>query len=174
MCATVFRGYHLHAEICQREGHLDTGLFPVEHINILSRGSDTLGLQAVGEDPVVLVLDPFGIERPRAYRREGFNLRREVLEHGVERAVVEETLLIRVARRVGVGDWGAAGLHETVVEEYHAGSGLETRVQPIEPAVQILEGNVTPPASSKGAIECPAFKTVERVGVNECLVDARR
>jgi hypothetical protein len=66
--------------------------------------------------------------------REGFGLRREVLEHGVERAVVKETLLVGVAEGVGMGDGGAAGLHETVVEKYHAGSGLETRVQPIEPA----------------------------------------
>jgi hypothetical protein len=103
MGAKVFRGNHLHAEICQLKGHLDTGPFPVEHINILSRRSDSLGLQEVGEDPVVLVPDPFGIERPSADSSEGFCLRREVFQHGVERAVVEETLLIRVAHRVGVG-----------------------------------------------------------------------
>jgi hypothetical protein len=37
VCAKVFRGDHLHAEISQLEGHLDTGLIPVEHGKILSR-----------------------------------------------------------------------------------------------------------------------------------------
>jgi hypothetical protein len=37
MGAKVFRGNHLHAEISQLEGHLDTGLIPVEHDKSLSR-----------------------------------------------------------------------------------------------------------------------------------------
>jgi hypothetical protein len=37
MGAKVFRGNHLHTEISELEGHLDTGLVPVEHSNILSR-----------------------------------------------------------------------------------------------------------------------------------------
>ena len=46
MGAKVFRSNHLHAEISQLEGHLDTGFIAVEHRNSLSRGSDMLGLRA--------------------------------------------------------------------------------------------------------------------------------
>lgn len=46
MGAKVFRSNHLHAEISQLEGHLDTGFVAVEHRNSLSRGSDMLGLRA--------------------------------------------------------------------------------------------------------------------------------
>ena len=48
MGAKVFRSNHLHAEISQLEGHLDTGFVAVEHRNSLSRGSDMLGLRAEG------------------------------------------------------------------------------------------------------------------------------
>src|SRR5437867_12921580 len=134
--------------------------------------------ESIAEDPVVLVLDPPSFDSTLTEHRERLLAGGEVLEDLVDAPVVEGAALIGVAVGVPSADRGiargAARPHVAVVEHHDPCTGLESRVESVEPARKLAQRHVAPPAAGERPVEAAVTEPGERVGIYSLEPDARR
>src|SRR5436190_15793005 len=116
-----------------------------------------MSLESIAEDPVVLVLDPVWFDSTPPEHRERQLAGGEVLENLVDAPVVEGAQLVGVAVGVASADRAvarsAAGPHVAVVEHHDPCTGLESRVESIEPPLESAQRHVAPPAAGERPVE---------------------
>src|SRR6266550_7502191 len=126
--------------------------------------------EPIAEDPVMLVLDPLSFNCTLTEHRERLLAGGEVLENLVNAPVVEGAALIRVAVGVPSADRsvarGAARPHVGVVEHHDPCTGLESRVESVEPTRKSAQRHVAPPAAGERPVEAAFAELGERVCIH--------